>query len=125
MEQKFYICETCGNIVGVVANGGGTLACCGKPMKELVANTVEASTEKHKPVYTVKGNKVEVVVGSVAHPMAEAHYIQWVSLQTKSGNQRKELKPGQEPKATFSITEGDEVVAVYAYCNLHGLWKAD
>ena len=78
----------------------------------------------HRRVYTVEGNKVHVTVGAVEHPMAEEHYIEWVSLQTKSGNQRKALQPGQEPKTCFALCEGDEVEAVYAYCNLHGLWKA-
>ena len=93
-------------------------------MKEIIPGTTDASVEKHVPVYEVKDNKVCVTVGSVAHPMTEEHYIQWISLQTKKGNQRKELKPGQEPKACFALCEGDEVVAAYAYCNLHSLWKS-
>ena len=93
-------------------------------MKEIIPGTTDASVEKHVPVYEVKDNKVYVTVGSTAHPMAEEHYIQWISLQTKLGNQRKELKPGQEPKTCFALCEGDEVVAAYAYCNLHSLWKS-
>lgn len=125
MDQKFYICETCGKIVAIVKDTRVPLMCCGSKMKELIPGTTDASTEKHVPVYTVEGNIVTVTVGSVEHPMIEEHYIQWVSLQTKQGNQRKVLQPGQAPTATFAICEGDEVQAVYEYCNLHGLWKAE
>lgn len=124
MEQKFYICEHCGNIIAKVKDAGVPVICCGQPMKEIVPGTVEASTEKHIPVYTVEGNIVKVTVGSVEHPMAPEHFIEWVSLQTKQGNQRKTLKPGEKPEVSFALCEGDEVEAVYAYCNLHGLWKA-
>ncbi len=124
MEQKFLKCEKCGNIVAWVYESGVPLMCCGKKMEVIVPGTVEASKEKHIPVYEVKDNKVYVTIGSVEHPMVEEHYIEWVSIQTKYGNQRKALKPNQEPKVCFSICEGDEVEAVYAYCNLHGLWKA-
>ncbi len=124
MEQKFYICEHCGNIIAMVKPSGVPVMCCGQPMTELIPGTVEAAAEKHIPVYEVKDNKVFVTVGSVEHPMLPEHYIEWVSLQTKQGNQRKALQPGQEPKVCFSLCEGDEVEAVYAYCNLHGLWKA-
>lgn len=124
MEQKFYICEHCGNIIAKVKDTGVPVMCCGQPMKEIVPDTVEASVEKHIPVYTVEGNIVKVTVGSVEHPMAPEHFIEWVSLQTKQGNQRKTLKPGEKPEVSFALCEGDEVEAVYAYCNLHGLWKA-
>ena len=125
MEQKFYICEHCGNIIAMVKESGVSVVCCGQKMTKLVAGTTEASLEKHIPVYTVENNKVHVVVGSVEHPMAPEHYIEWVSIQTKYGNQRKALTPGQKPEVCFSICEGDEVEAVYAYCNLHSLWKAE
>ena len=125
MEHKFYICEHCGNIIAMVKESGVPVVCCGQKMKKLVPGTTEASLEKHIPVYTKEGNKVKVVVGSVEHPMAPEHYIEWVSLQTKFGNQRKALKPGDEPKVCFSVCEDDEVEAVYAYCNLHSLWKAE
>lgn len=124
MDQKFYICKRCGNIIEMVKPSGVPVVCCGEPMTELVPGTVEAAVEKHIPVYEVKDGKVSVTVGSVEHPMAPEHYIEWISLQTKQGFQRKALKPGDAPKACFSLCEGDEVVAVYAYCNLHGLWKA-
>ena len=122
MNQKFLICEKCGNMVAVVKESGVPVMCCGQKMSELVPGAVDASVEKHVPEFTVKGNVVEVFVGSVIHPMTEEHFIEWISLQTKFGNQRKQLKPGQDPKVCFKICEGDEVEAVYAYCNLHGLW---
>ena len=124
MEMKFYQCENCGQIIAIVKKTGVPVMCCGKPMKEIIPGTTDASVEKHVPVYEVKDGKVFVTVGSVAHPMVPEHYIEWVSLQTKSGNQRKALQPGDEPKVCFSICDGDEVEAVYAYCNLHSLGKA-
>ena len=108
----------------MVKDAGVNVVCCGEKMKELVPGTVEAAHEKHIPVYEVKGGKVYVTVGAVEHPMTEAHYIEWISLQTKKGNQIKTLTPSDAPKAEFCICDGDEVEAVYAYCNLHGLWKA-
>lgn len=124
MEQKFYICSHCGNIIAMVKDRGVKVMCCGEKMKELIPGSTDAATEKHVPVYEVVGNTVKVSVGSVAHPMTAEHYIEWVSLQTKQGNQRKALHPGDAPVVEFAICDGDEVEAVYAYCNLHGLWKA-
>ena len=124
MDLKFYRCNHCGQIVAIVKKTGVPIICCGEPMSEIVPGTSDGAVEKHVPVYEVNDGKVVVTVGSVAHPMLEEHYIEWVALQTKYGNQRKALKPGDEPKVCFSICEGDEVVAVYEYCNLHGLWKA-
>ena len=122
--MKFYICETCGNIITHVNASGVPVFCCGKPMKELVPGTTDAAVEKHVPVYTVEGNTVTVQVGSVEHPMLDVHFIQWVAVESKEGVQIKYLQPGQAPKAVFALSEGDELVAVYEYCNLHGLWKA-
>ena len=124
MEQKFFICERCGNMVAMVKASGVPIQCCGQPMTEIVPGSTDAALEKHVPVYKVEGNKVFVTVGSVEHPMLPEHYIEWISLQTKAGNQRKPLQPGQAPKACFTLCDGDEVEAVYAYCNLHSLWKA-
>lgn len=124
MEQKFYVCSHCGNIIAKVKDVGVPVMCCGQKMTEIVPGTTEASHEKHIPVYQVEGNIVTVRVGAVDHPMAPEHFIEWVSLQTKQGNQRKLLSAGQEPVVQFALCEGDEVEAVYAYCNLHGLWKA-
>ena len=123
--MKFFRCDHCGNFVGVINDAGVPMMCCGQKMTEVVAGTTDAAVEKHVPVVTVDGNIVKAVVGSVEHPMAEEHYIEWVSLQTKQGNQRKALVPGQAPEVEFAICDGDEVEAVYAYCNLHGLWKAE
>ncbi len=124
MEMKFYRCAKCGKMVAMVKDSPCPTMCCGEAMTEIIPGTTDAAVEKHVPVYEVKGNTVVVTVGSVAHPMEEKHYIEWISLQTKEGNQRKALAPGMAPKACFSICEGDEVLAVYAYCNLHSLWKA-
>lgn len=99
--------------------------CCGQKMQELVPGVTDAALEKHVPAVTVEGKKVIVDVGSVTHPMLEAHYIEWITLETKEGIQRKVLSPGIAPKAEFILSDSDEPVAVYAYCNLHGLWKAD
>ena len=124
MEQKFYICAHCGKIVALVKESGVPVVCCGEVMNEIIPGSVDASGEKHIPVYKVENNKVHVTVGSVEHPMGNDHYIEWISLQTTSGNQRKVLKPGSKPETCFALCEGDEVQAVYAYCNLHSLWKA-
>ena len=123
MKQKFLKCEHCGNIVAAVKETGVPVMCCGEKMKEIIPGSVEASTEKHIPVYKIEGNKVFVVVGEIVHPMQEEHYIEWISIQTKFGNQRKVLQPNDKPEVCFAICEGDEVENVYAYCNLHGLWK--
>lgn len=125
MEQKFYICEHCGNIIAKVKDAGVPVMCCGQKMKEIVPGTTDAAVEKHMPVCKVEGNLVTVTVGSVEHPMQEEHYIEWVSLQTKQGNQRKVLNPGDKPTVSFALCDGDEVEAVYAYCNLHSLWKTE
>ncbi|MBB5336915.1 desulfoferrodoxin [Pectinatus brassicae] len=121
-EFVFYRCAKCGNIVAVMNNGGGTLVCCGEPMAKLTANTTDAAQEKHVPVVTKNGEKVEVAVGSTLHPMQDEHYIQWIALVADSRVKIQFLKPGEEPKAEFcSAASG----TVYEYCNLHGLWKTD
>lgn len=122
-ERKFFICKHCKNLVEVVNDSKVPMICCGEKMTELVANTVEASQEKHLPVVEVSGNEVSVTVGSVIHPMEEAHFIQWVYLLTDKGVQRKALKPGEVPSVKFSLLEGEKALAAYEYCNLHGLWK--
>lgn len=101
------------------------MICCGQPMTVLNANTVDASVEKHTPVVTVDGNKVIAVVGSVEHPMVDVHYIEWIYVETNKGGQRKALNPGEAPKAEFVMADGEVAKAVYAYCNLHGLWKTE
>lgn len=124
MEMKFYRCPLCGQIIGIVKITTAPLICCGKPMEELIPCSVDASYEKHVPEISIDGHKVRVTVGSVPHPMSKEHCIEWIALETKTGNQQKLLSPGTEPRACFRICHGDEVVAAYAYCNLHGLWKA-
>ena len=123
-ETKFYICEHCGNIVGMIHSAGVPLMCCGQKMTKLEAGVVEASHEKHIPVVTVEGNTVRVNVGSVTHPMSEEHHIAWVYLQTNRGGQRKCLDVTGAPEVTFALAD-ETPVAVYAYCNLHGLWMAE
>ena len=124
MEMKFYRCAHCGQIVAIVKGTGAPVICCGEPMKEIVPGTSDGAVEKHVPVFEVKDGVVNVTVGSVEHPMLPEHYIEWIAIQTKNGNQRKALKPGDAPKATFYIGKDDEVLAVYEYCNLHSLFKA-
>lgn len=123
-EIRFYVCEHCGNIVGLIHNAGVPMVCCGMKMTELIPNSVEASVEKHLPVVKVEGDKVHVQVGAIPHPMLPEHHIVWVYLQTDRGGQRKCLEIGSEPKATFALAD-EKPVAVYAYCNIHGLWKTD
>ena len=122
--SKFYVCSRCGNLVGMIKESGVPMMCCGQKMDELVPNTVEASGEKHIPAVKLGDGVVEVNVGSVDHPMAPEHFIEWVYVQTEKGGQRKALKPGDAPHVTFALGD-DKAVAVYAYCNLHGLWKVD
>lgn len=124
MEMKFFKCSHCGKIIAVVKETGVPVMCCGQKMTEIIPASTDASTEKHVPVYTVEGNTVKVSVGSVAHPMTEEHFIEWVALKSAQGNQRKMLKPGDAPVVCFALCEGDTIEEVYAYCNLHGLWKA-
>ena len=121
--MKFYKCDVCGKIVAVVKATEVDTICCGQPMKELVPNTTDGATEKHVPVYHVEGNTVTVKVGSTEHPMTDVHRIEWIAIETENGNQRRELKAGDRPEATFALVPYDKVKSVYEYCNLHGLWK--
>ena len=123
-NTKFYICEKCGNIVQKINDSGVSVVCCGQKMTYLDPGTVEASREKHIPVVSLDGNTVKVLVGSVLHPMAEEHHISWVYLETDKGGQMKHLNVDASPEVVFAL--GDEKpIAVYAYCNLHGLWKSE
>ena len=121
MEQKFYICKHCGNIIAKVKDAGVPVVCCGEPMSEIVPGTTDAAVEKHVPVWTVENGIVHVKVGSVEHPMTDAHYIQWIELVTPTGVLRHNLTPQDKPVAEFK-TDATEVEA-REYCNLHGLWK--
>lgn len=120
-KMQIYKCEVCGNIVEVLHEGKGELVCCEEPMKLFKENTVDAAKEKHVPVIERNGDMVKVKVGSVAHPMEEKHYIEWIELMDGDKTYRKFLKPGDTPEAEFCVNSKD----LYAreYCNLHGLWK--
>ncbi len=119
---QVYKCEICGNIVEVLHTGAGELVCCGAPMKNYVENTVDAAKEKHVPVVEKIAGGFKVKVGSVAHPMEEKHYIEWIEIMADGKAYREFLQPGQAPEATFAV-QADKVTA-REYCNLHGLWKA-
>jgi len=153
-EVNFYRCDKCGNLVALINSGGGTLVCCGQEMTLLKANTFDASVEKHVPFVEKENGKVKVTVGSTIHPMIDEHFIEWIALVTENKIELVYLKPGMEPKAEFAhnfeeetiyvVNDDDEIVpncegqscnfvyadkvqdnfTVYAYCNLHGLWKA-
>jgi len=123
-KQKFYICKHCGNMVGLINDKGVPMVCCGEEMSELVPNTVEASVEKHLPHVSVSGNNISVQIGSTPHPMEEGHNIKFIYVETQRGGQRKCLETGKEPKHSFCFID-DKPFAVYAYCNLHGLWKTE
>ena len=122
--MKFYRCEHCGNIITFVHSAGVPVMCCGQKMTELVPGTTDGAAEKHVPVVEVQGSTVQVKVGSVEHPMLPEHFIQFIAIETKHGSQIKYLQPGEKPQASFVLSDGDQLVAAYEYCNLHGLWKA-
>jgi superoxide reductase len=119
---EFYRCELCGNMVALIKKGGGELVCCGQPMTKLSANSTDAAQEKHVPDVAESEDKIKVTVGSTIHPMTEEHYIEWIALAADDKVEIKYLKPGDKP-----VVEFDEVKSgcVYAYCNLHGLWKTE
>ena len=115
-------CET---IVELINSCNEAPSCCGEPMRELKANTTDAAQEKHVPEVSVEGNLVKVKVGSVEHPMTEEHHIAFIYLETENGVTRKALDHTGKPEAVFALAEGEKPVAVYEYCNLHGLWKKE
>ncbi len=122
--KTFFYCKHCGNLVGKIIDSNVPLSCCGEVMSELTANTVDASTEKHVPTADFKDGILTVNVGSVDHPMTEEHLINFIYVSTEKGGQRKGLKANEKPFATFAFVD-DKPTAVFAYCNLHGLWKID
>ncbi len=122
--KKFLKCEHCGNLVGVINDSGAPMICCGEPMKELIPNTTDAATEKHVPDVVIDGDILKATVGTTKHPMEKEHYIQFIFVETKNGGHRRILNPGDEPYAEFDL-HGEEPLAVYEYCNLHGLWKKE
>ncbi len=121
-KLRIYKCKVCGNIVEVLHEGAGNLVCCGQPMALRKENAVDASKEKHVPVVEKTAGGIKVKVGSVAHPMEEKHYIEWIEIITYGKVYRQFLKPGDIPEVTFNIEAGD--MTTRGYCNLHGLWKA-
>ncbi len=123
-QMNFFVCEHCGNMIGMIHNAGVPMMCCGQKMTKLEPGTVEASHEKHIPVTLVEGDLVHVNIGAAAHPMTEEHSIVWVYLQTDKGGHRKNLNAGDAPSVTFALYD-EKPLAVYAYCNLHGLWMAE
>ncbi|MCW4049813.1 MAG: desulfoferrodoxin [Candidatus Bathyarchaeota archaeon] len=123
-RNQVWKCEICGNIVEVLHEGVGQLVCCGQPMNLMEAKKTEAGGyEKHLPVIEVKDNKVHVKVGSVEHPMMDAHWIEWIAVDTEDGVLRKYLNPGEKPVAVFKT--GKKVLRAREYCNLHGHWATD
>ena len=124
MKTKFYICRHCGNLVHMIHDAGVPMMCCGQKMDELLPNTVEASGEKHLPAVTVEDAAVHVNVGSINHPMIPEHYIEWIYVQTENSGHLKIRKPGDDPSAAVCLGD-DKALAVYAYCNLHGLWMTE
>lgn len=119
----FFKCQTCGNVAIKLVDSGVPMFCCGKPMTELLPNSVEAAGEKHKPVVEQTGSKVLVKAGAIAHPMTPEHYISHIVLQTSEGFYIKQLSPNNLPQAEFALAEQEKMVAAYSYCNLHGLWE--
>lgn len=124
-EPKFFYCNECNVIIEEIVGSKTDYTCCGKELKALIPNTVDASKEKHIPTFIQNGNEISISVGSIMHPMEEAHSIEWVYLQTEKGSQRINLSPNDEANASFFLQKGDKAIAAYAYCNLHGLWKID
>ena len=123
--MKFYICAHCKNVIIKADDSGVPVVCCGEKMEELVAGATEGAFEKHIPEVSLDGMQVKVQVGSVLHPMMEEHSIRFIVLETDKGYQVKNLTPGVEPKAEFALIPGEKAIAVYEYCNLHGLWKKE
>ncbi len=125
MEIKFYKCEHCGNIALKAVDSGVPLVCCGEPMVLLVPDTTDAALEKHVPDVNIDGNCVHVNIGSVDHPMTPEHYIQFICLVKDSAYEMHPLASDDAPHADFYLGESEHAVAVYEYCNIHGLWKKD
>lgn len=123
-RSTFYKCDVCGNIAIKVVEGGGTMSCCGQPMRVIEPNSTDAAKEKHVPDVKVENGVLSAQVGSVVHPMEEDHYIEWIYVVTEQGVMARCLKPGEAPEATFDL-QGQTPISVIEYCNKHGLWKAD
>ena len=124
MKVQFFICNHCGNIIAMIKDQGVPIKCCGENMQEITAGISEGAQEKHVPIYYIDGETVTVSVGEISHPMTPEHYIEWVCIETDDGFQLKKLTPDMSPRVSFSLTKCDKVKSVYAFCNLHSLWKA-
>ena len=122
-EVKFFVCRHCGNMIEMIENHNTSVKCCGTTMERLHPNSTEASHEKHVPVLHCLNGMLTVCIGAQAHPMVPEHYIQWIYVQTENGGMRHNLQPDENPKTSFCLCN-DPVVAVYAYCNIHGLWMS-
>ena len=121
--MKFYRCSHCGNIMVLLTDGGAPVVCCGEKMYQMQPGTVEASLEKHIPVYSVENQNVRVQIGEVPHPMEQEHWIEWIVLETNHGYSVRHLHPGDKPEAVFALIQGETVKEIYEYCNIHGLWS--
>lgn len=124
MTRTFYRCAHCGSLLTALEDTNVAPICCGETMTRLTANTTDAAQEKHVPVWEILDGAARVRVGSAVHPMTEAHHISWIALETSNGLRVCSLTPEHAPEASFALAAEEEVLAVYAYCNLHGLWKA-
>lgn len=124
VKKKFYKCDHCGNVLGVLIDGGVTPICCGEPMRVLEPNTSDGAGEKHVPVIERNGKEVTVKIGEVEHPMVDEHYIVWVCIVQDDKTQKVLLHPGEKPEAKFTVDK-DSPVTAYEYCNIHGLWMAE
>lgn len=121
-ELIFYRCNICGNLICMIDASGVTPSCCGEEMEQVIPNTTDATAEKHVPAIRQDGKHVYVSVGSMPHPMAEEHFIEWITLQTNRGTYTRRLQPGCDPEACFRIQTDEYPIRAYAWCNLHGLW---
>lgn len=125
MELHFYVCDVCGKVIAILSDSGVPTVCCGQPMRELVANHTDGAFEKHVPVYRREDDTVNVKVGEKPHPMLAEHSICWIGLRTGDGFSFKARHPGDSPEACWALCRGEEPEAVYAYCDLHGLWSRE
>ena len=122
-EQKFFFCKHCKNLTASLFSSGIPMVCCGEVMKEIIPNSVDAAVEKHKPVVTITSDgNISVNIGEAPHPMIEEHYIEWIFIETSKGGSFKYLKPNEKPFAEFIILPDEQIIKVYSYCNIHGLW---
>ena len=125
MKARYFRCKKCGKVIVMLSERNTPTICCGEEMEERAAGITEASREKHIPVFERTGNIVKVSVGSVAHPMEEQHFIEWIALESSSGVQVRQLTAGNKPEVVFALEESDSVERVLAFCNLHGLWASN